>query len=232
MNKTRYLKIQFDKQFQAFDIPKLRAAIIEKTKRVSDLFHNHLGDNQFIYRYPLIQYKIVDKKPNILCLAKATDDIHYLLKEKDYRFNINGKKYDFEIEDVRLKYVSIQTWDTDFRYNIHNYLALNQDNYKIYKEKETLLEKVSFLEEMLTVHLRTFAEEMNAHLPHPISAKILNINSEKFIEYKENFHLTFSINFKTNLFIPNYVGIGKGTSVGFGIVKKLGDHERRNRYQE
>jgi hypothetical protein len=56
MSRTRYLHIIFSEQIQAYDMPKFRAAVIEKTKREFDLFHNHIDDNSFIYRYPLIRY--------------------------------------------------------------------------------------------------------------------------------------------------------------------------------
>ncbi len=223
MNKTRFLQIVFDKHFNSYDIPKLRGAIIEKTKRESDLFHNHLGDEKYIYRYPLIQYKIKDKKPCLICLKEATEDIHYLLREKDFKFNINGKKYELEIEDVRLRYVNIQTWDKQFRYNIHNYIALNQENFNKYKQIDSLRERIEFLEDKLYNHIKTFAKEMNAYLPVDLEVSILEIKNEKYIEYKGVFHLTFSLNFKTNLYMPNYIGIGKGVSVGFGNIKKLGD---------
>lgn len=223
MNRTRFLQIVFDKKIQAWEIPHLRAAIIEKTKRESDLFHNHINDTKFIYRYPLIQYKIKDKKPCLICLKEATEDIHYLLKQRDLSFALNGKRLDFEIEDVRLRYVNIQTWDKDFMYNIHNYIALNQDNYEIYKGLDSLVDKVRFLEEKLKTHIDIFANEMNANLPAKLKTKILEIKNEKYIEYKGVFHLTFSMNFKTNLYIPNFIGLGKGTSIGFGIVKMLGD---------
>lgn len=225
MNKTRYLQLIFDLPFQAYDIPKLRAAIIEKTKRESDLFHNHSGDEKFLYRYPLIQYKIKNKKPCLICLKEATDDIHYLLREKDFKFNISGKLYDFEIEDVRLKYVNIQTWDTDFKYSLLHYIALNQENFTEYKKLESLIERISFLERLLHIHLQLFANELNAHLPIPLTAHILNIQEEKYIEFKEVFHLTFTLQFKTNLYIPDFVGIGKGVSVGFGIVRHMDQRE-------
>lgn len=221
MNKTRFLQIVFDKQMQAYDIPKLRAAIIEKTKRESNLFHNHIDNTKFIYRYPLIQYKIKDKKPCLICLKEATDDIHYLLRERDLSLVIGKNRYDFEIEDVRLRYVNIQTWDKGFVYNIHNYIALNQENYRIFKNMESLLDKISFLEDKLKDHINIFAKEMNAYFPVDLQMNILEINNEKFIEYKGIFHLTFSINFKSNLFIPDYIGLGKGTSIGFGIVKQF-----------
>lgn len=221
MNKTRYLQILFDQNFQAYDIPKLRAAIIEKTKRESDLFHNHLDNEHFIYRYPLIQYKIRDKKPCLICLKEATDDIHYLLKHKDFKFNISGKIYDFEIEDVWLRYAQIQTWDAEFKYSVLHYMALNQDNYAEYKKLDSIVDRVNFIQDILEKHINIFAEEMNAFCPISLSVKLLDIKDEKFIEYKGVFHLTFNITFKSNLHIPDYVGIGKGVSIGFGIVRQI-----------
>lgn len=212
---------------QPYEIPWFRAAIIEKTKRESDLFHNHIDEKAFIYRYPLIQYKIKDKKPCLVCLKEATEDIYYLLRQNNFSFRVGNKKYDLEIEDVRLRYVNIQTWNENFRYNIHNYIALNSSKYSVYKNISGLAEKVSFLEAILKDHLSTFAEAMDAYMPVELKCKIENINSEKFIEYKGVFHLTFSMNIITNLYIPNYAGLGKGTSVGFGIVKKIGNFESR-----
>jgi hypothetical protein len=28
----------------------------------------------------------------------------------------------------------------------------------------------------------------------------------------------FNVNFKTNLFLPNFIGLGKGVSKGYGVV--------------
>jgi hypothetical protein len=227
MSKVKYLSIQFDQQFQSYDIPKLRAAIIEKTKRESSLFHNHVDDHHYIYRYPLIQYKIKDRKPCLLCLAEATDDIHYLLRQKDFSFNINGKPYKFEIEDLNLKYHKLQTWDTTFTYSILHYMALNQDNYLAYQQMQGMVERITFVESLLKKHLAFFVEELNGHLPFPIDVKILSIKNEKFIEYKKVFHLTFDLQFETNIGIPPYIGIGKGVSIGFGIVRKMDESQSK-----
>lgn len=223
MSKIRYLKILFDKNIQAYEVSQFRGAVIAKTKGMSNLFHNHLDDKEFIYRYPLIQYKIQNKKPCIICLKEATEDIHYLLKERDYRFKIGDRQLDMTIEDVRLKYENIQTWEKQFKYNIHNYMALNQENFEKYQACESLVEKLALLEELLYKHILIFATEMGSHMPVDLKVNIIELKGEKYIEYKNIFHLTFSLNFKTNLTIPNYVGIGKGTSLGFGIVKKLSD---------
>jgi len=176
-----------------------------------------------IYRYPLIQYKVTDRKASLVCLKEATEDIHYLLKQKKFDFRIGQEQLLYEIDDVRLKYERIQTWDTDFQYNMLNWIALNQDNYELYKSKTSLWEKIKLLEEILEKHIRIFMESMNAEEIVPLKVRILDIKSEKHIRYKDIFHLTFCINFSCNLSIPNYVGLGKGVSVGFGNVKKINE---------
>lgn len=223
MPKIRYLHIVFSEDIQSYDIPKFRAAVIEKTNRESDLFHNHMDNSINIYRYPLIQYKVTDRKASLVCLKEATEDIHYLLKQKRFDFRIGQEQLLYEIDDVRLKYERIQTWDTDFHYNMLNWIALNQDNYEIYKAKTSLWEKIKLLEEILEKHIRIFMESMNAEEIVPLKVRILEIKSEKHIRYKDIFHLTFCINFSCNLSIPNYVGLGKGVSVGFGNVKKINE---------
>lgn len=234
MSRTRYLHIIFSEPIQAYDIPKFRAAVIEKTKRESTLFHNHIDDNSFIYRYPLIQYKVTDKKASMICLAEATEDIHYLLKQKKFDFRIGKETLDYEIDDVRLKYERIQTWDETFAYNIHNWMALNQDNYREFQNLDSLIDRMQFLEQLLEKHIRLFMEAMGAEEPVPLKVKLQEIKGDKHIEYKGVFHLTFSLNFTSNLSIPNYVGLGKGVSVGFGIVKKINDLNplKKNKYDK
>lgn len=232
MSRTRYLHIVFSEPIQAYDIPKFRAAVIEKTRRVSDLFHNHLEDEKYIYRYPLIQYKVTDRKASLVCLNEATEDIHYLLKQKTFDFRIGKETVAYEIDDVRLKYERIQTWDQDLYYNVHNWIALNQEKFAQYQSLDSLLDRIAFLQEMLEKHLRIFMEAMHAAEPVPLRVKILELKGEKYIEYKDVFHLTFSLNFSCNLTLPNHIGLGKGVSVGFGIVKQIGPpgSNRRNHH--
>jgi CRISPR/Cas system endoribonuclease Cas6 (RAMP superfamily) len=39
--------------------------------------------------------------------------------------------------------------------------------------------------------------------------------------------LTFCVNFKTNVSLPDYVGLGKGSSVGFGVVKLIENEKNK-----
>lgn len=224
MNKIRYLIIRFDKPLMAWQLPYFRAAVIESTGRKSDLFHNHRDNKAVIYRYPLIQYKIVDKKPAIVCINAGTDDIHYLLENRTFAFNIKGRKTDYEIEELTLKYHPLQVWDKPFRYNLHHYMPFNQENYEVYKKLGTEKKRLRFTEELLQKHIELVVHELGCEGPHLPQVSIEQIRSEKFIEYKGVFHLTYCLNIRTNVHLPNYLGIGKAVSTGFGLVKALGDN--------
>jgi hypothetical protein len=226
VSKIRYLRIVFDQNLMAYEIPYFRAAVIEASDRKSTLFHNHDGNNGFIYRYPVLQYKIINKKPSIVCLREATDDIHFLLKNKEFHFDIKGRMMKFEIEDMHMTFVNMQTWDKMFYYNLHNYIPLNQDSYKEYQGYDSELERIKYLEQKLHGHTLSMMKELQVDEPVELKTSIQKINSTKYIEYKGQFHLTFSMNIKSNLLIPNYIGLGKGVTTGFGIIKQLSDNEQ------
>jgi len=56
IKKIRTLLIIFANDIGAAQVTSFRGAVIEKVGRENSLFHNHLVDNIFIYKYPLIQY--------------------------------------------------------------------------------------------------------------------------------------------------------------------------------
>ena len=223
MNKIRYVKIQFDKQMMPYDIPKFRGAVIEASERKSNLFHNHYSKDEFIYRYPLIQYKIINKKPSIICLNEGTDDIHYLLNNREFNFRIDKEQIKFEIEEIYLKYFLIQPWNENFKYHLHNWLPLNQENYSKYNTIEGLSDKIIFLEEILQRHLEIIIEELKIITEIPVHTKILEIKEEDFLPLKGQYLKSLKINFMTNISLPDFIGLGKGSSVGFGIVKRINE---------
>jgi len=225
--KTKYLHIVFSEHIQSYDIPKFRAAVIEKSLRRSDLFHNHSDGDNVVYRYPLIQYKVHQKKASLVCLNEATEDIHYLLSQKNFDFRIGKEVKHYEIDDVRLKYEYVQTHDTMQSYSLLNWMGLNQDNFKLYQNIESYIDKIKFLEDLLYKHLLIFMEAMKVVPLLPLKLNILSVKGEKFIEYKNIFHLTFTLHFNTNLYIPDYVGLGKGVSVGFGIIRAIIENNKK-----
>ena len=233
MPKLRYLKIQFSNEIKPWELPCFRAAVIEATERRSTLFHNHRGNNGFMYRYPKIQYKLTQRKASIICLGEGTDDIHYLLANRSLRLRIGEREEDFSIEDVHLNYHQLQTWQGWFNYSIKNWQALNQENYKRYTQLQSEVERLQFLEKMLLGNLLAFAKTMAVDkTERPIEVKITRKKGEKWLKYKGRKVLTFDLNVQANVSLPDHIGLGKGVSVGFGNVKRFGSRQSEDGNQQ
>lgn len=222
MPKIRYLKVRFSQNIFPYDIPRFRAAVIEKTERESDLFHNHKGNDKFLYRYPLIQYKVTNKKASIICLESATDDIHYLLKNRDMTLRVGDVTQDYTIEDVDLHYHQVQTWQSEFEYSLLNWQGLNQKSHARFKElEEDQTAQLDLLESNLRGNILSFAKGIDWWVDDQITVKITNLKQIKPLRFKQKRVLAFSLNFKTNVSLPDFIGLGKGSSVGFGVVKQI-----------
>ena len=231
MPKIRYLKIRFANQLMPWELPMFRAAVIEATGRQSTLFHNHGPGDTFLYRYPKIQYKITERKATIICLDDGTDDIHYLLQNRSLDLRIGDRQELFEIEDIHIQYPQLQTWQANFHYALKNWQGLNQENYQKYQALEGEVERLQFLEKMLLGNLLAIARDFELDSEIPIQLQITRMKEEKWLGYKGRKVLCFTLNFKTNLSLPDYVGLGKGVSVGFGSVKRFGGVEPRETSQ-
>lgn len=224
MPKIRYLKLRFDQPIFPYDIPRFRAAVIEKTNRESGLFHNHDGDEGFSYRYPLIQYKVTQRKAGIICLNEGADDIHLLLQNRDMSLRVGQSVNDYHIEDIDLHYHNVQVWDHEFEYSLLNWMALNQEHYRRYRSldgDETA--QLDLLHGILRGNILAFAKGINWFVEERISVHITSIKEMKLLPFKGKDMPAFTLHFKTNVSLPDYIGLGKGVSVGFGVVRNCND---------
>lgn len=222
MPKIRYLKVQFANHILAREVPCFRAAVIEATERQSSLFHNHKPDKGSIYRYPLIQYKALYKKASIICLNEGTDDIHYLFQRRDLGLRIGDRQETFEIDDIHLKYFNVQCWQGQFEYALKDWQALNQDNYKRYTALSTEVERLQFLEKLLLGNLLAFGRAIGWDTKGELQLAITRLKGERWLSYKGHKALCFSLNFRCNASLPNFVGLGKGGSLGYGTLLGVG----------
>ncbi len=83
---------------------------------------------------------------------------------------------------------------------------------------EGVAEKIVFLEKILTANILSFAKGIDITINKNIECKIINIQEPYLITYKNTKLMAFNLEFKTNVYLPNFIGLGKSSSVGNGIV--------------
>lgn len=227
MKKTKTLILQFKNEVSLSEIPKFRGAIIDLLTEKNILFHNHDGE-KLRYIYPLIQYKRINRKAALVCINEGTEAVGLLLNQGEFECNLGKRKVEMEIDTVKANQYLIQTWDSPFTYYLRKWLPLNQENYAEYHELEGVAEKCQFLERILKGNILSMGKGLGIHFDKEIDCKITDIETTNLLKYKNIKMMAFDMVFKTNVSLPDYIGLGKGASTGFGIVVRKREKNEEN----
>ena len=220
-NHINTFRLNFSNPISFNEIPYLRGAIIKITKKQEILFHNHDKDNTFRYDYPLIQYKRINGNAAIIFIERGTDKIIDFINNNKDIADIGNRKTTLEIEKVDANDTIVQIWESEFTYSIRKYLPLNKINYEKYIQTDDIIEKYQILENVLVGNILSFAKGMGIYFNNKIKVTILQVDEPKVYRFKNIKMMGFDIRFKSNVSLPDYIGLGKGVSIGFGMIKRL-----------
>jgi len=221
ITKIPYITIVFENQLTHRELPLFRGAIISKVPEKYVLFHNHLKGS-FRFAYPLIQYKIIEGKAALFCIGDGTDEIRHFFSNSDLHLYIGEKESIFSVENTWAKQWILQTWNDSFLYSLQRWVPFNKHNYNKYLKSEGLIEKVDLLESILIGNILSMSKTLGHHFASQVECKILEVNNPRPYYHKGVLLQGFNIIFKTNVYLPNYIGIGKAASMGFGVIRQLG----------
>lgn len=215
------------------EIPLFRGAIISSLgDKVNLLFHNHIEGNKLRYSYPLIQYKRLGGKAAVVCIEEAVDLIGQFLTESNGVLKIGERDMNWHTCRIIPARLLIQTWEQPFLYHICHWLPLNSKNYQNYKSIEGMVERVTFLENILKANLLSMLKGLNIRLEQELMVKITKLGDSYLLKNKGVKLMAFNADFNCNLTIPNNVGIGKNSSIGFGIVHQIKDKKETKHHNE
>lgn len=217
---VRYILVQFNHKLRHSDIPRFRGAMASAIEsQHALLFHNHQSEG-LRYAYPLIQYKCIEGKAGIVCLGEGTEAMSTFFANADFDVCIGKESVHLEVDSIKADKVEIQACDEMFDYLLCRYLPLNQDNYRIYQSIEGLAERCEFIENILVGNILSFAKGLGIRIDGEVKCKIVSLNEPRTLMFKGVKMLSFNAHFKSNISLPDWIGLGKGVSHGFGTVIK------------
>jgi hypothetical protein len=218
MYKLPTIIIQFDNEIESKALPYFRGAVIASLVKKDILFHNHEND-KLRYSYPLIQYKCIHRKAAVMGIGKGIEVISQLLTSGDFNYQIGNETVEMRIEAVNAYDNDILlTENADCHYRLRSWLPLNSENYKLYQESESMVEHIQILERVLIGNILSFLKGIGIFLEEQIAVHITEITGQRAVTYKGVRLMAFDIEFKTNIQLPQYIGIGKHASVGCGVL--------------
>jgi hypothetical protein len=222
MKELRVLTITFEEPIDREEISAFRGALIEKVGIEHEWFHNHNNDSSgsnYHYRYPMIQYKRHRGRPMLVFLDECIEEAQKLFSQADWTLNMRNKPYELKIDELRVHQFKVGVWEASFDYTLRDWLPITSKDYKAFSEMKYLSDRVEYLERKLANHVIGFAKGIDCQWEGRIEVRILNIFRDTLVQMKGTRVRAFSLDFETNFFLPNYIGLGKSASRGFGVVR-------------
>ena len=187
-----------------------------------DLIHNHdLITGKLIYRYPLIQFKLIDKIPCIVAITEPAVAIFLEIFMKMDKVIIDNVIIPIFEKDLKVADVEFGFSEETFVYKfVTPWIGLNQQNHHRY-EVSIFSEKNEILKKILIGNILSMAKYLDCWLEKNQKVGVEIQVKEKNINLKRKSMLGFTGIFKTNFMIPDDLGIGKSVSRGFGTVRRI-----------
>ncbi len=206
-------------RLQRRDGHKLRGYFANQFGEESDLFHNHDTAGKAIYRYPRIQYKIVNGVPTVIGIDEGAKLIVERFLQIQY-VDIDGLRFFTDQKNMKSQEFITGVNGSLYQYEFINpWMALNQQNHQAYLTM-TPDEKQQKLKGVLTNNMLAFFKSVGHHEKERIMVN-LQLKEPRLAGFKNQRLLTFMGSFVTNVKLPDYIGLGKSVSRGYGTIKQI-----------
>ena len=229
----RLLSVTFDTQIDPWELPRFRGAVARKVGLEHEWYHNHNAETDgYHQRYPLIQYKLDthcgQQRPMLLCINQGVEEAHHFFSQPDWSLRIGANEHPLRIARLHVDQLALDVSPQPFIYRIHKWKAFNPENYEIWQGLRGIAEQFAFLERLLATHIIAFAEGVGWRVAERFELKITDLLKREQISNKGIRFEAFTLDFETNLALPEYVGLGKGVALGFGVVRRQRVLERKS----
>ena len=182
-----------------------------------NILHQHSTD-KFIYSYPLVQYKMINKIPTVIGIDKGADVLTEIYDKYD-KIRLNDNVYEIVEREISYKNEDFGISDKFHTYNFETpWFALNQENFTDKYQKIDSTAQKELLRKTLVGNILSMSKSLGYTVPSQIKCEPdlqPGIGSMKGVKIA-----TFKGKFMVNFLIPDYFGLGKSVSRGFGTVKR------------
>ncbi len=199
------------------DATKLRGFFATRFNEYA-LLHQHVTD-KLIYKYPLIQYKMINRSPLVLGINEGAEVLKEIY-DKFSEIKLGESTYSIMERGITLKSEEFGCSSEILSYRFATpWLALSQENYPRYLDASRE-ERKDLLRRILVGNILSASKGLGYTAVQHIRLETGQVRDE--ICTLKGIKVTgFYGEFTTNFAIPDYMGLGKSVSRGFGAVTRL-----------
>ncbi len=200
-----------------FSLEEFRAFLAEKLAAYTRLCKDSAGT--CIYRYPAVQCKQIKSMLMVIGISQGAA----LLREISESGKELGTGKDTCMiigQDPEVRNEAFGISDKIHTYEfLTPWLALNQQNAKKFYDLKGKPERDAFMQKILAGNLTTLAKSLDYGFPSPLTCES-RVRFKRERIHHENI-MVFLGTFRTNLQIPDFLGIGQSVSRGFGTIRYI-----------
>lgn len=221
--KTNIATVTFKGQLRYGEEQLFRGAFIKALgEHATILFHNHTEEG-LRFSYPLVQYKIINGKPTILGFGDAIPVLTSINGERELA--IGHQKRVFKVEEASIRPYTPQFDDTPKHYTLTRYIPLNKENLEEFDGLLALTDRICFVENIIVANILAFFKGIGYHCSDELHVAITSIDRKEKLIYKGVAFQGFDLSFVANAVLPDNIGLGKSSSVGYGVLHRIDEKE-------
>lgn len=220
MSDVRTTVVMYDTQISEAEIGCLRGLMISVAGGNS-LFHNHQGEG-YRYAYPLVQYKRIAGHAALVGIGEGADAVAQLaFDHPKVEGRIGRRQVEMSVANMRMESSDISCGgEMDRRYKVSRWMPLNEKNYHAYRSTQGLIERMAMMERLLTANILSFAKGVGVFFDREVRNSLTRLVVAGHAMRKGVEMMAFDAEFASNVEMPDYVGIGKGASIGRGTLMR------------
>lgn len=218
LQKIRVGEIQFPEiNLSPSVLHKVRGYFANRFKQY-DLLHNHdMKTGKPVYRYPAIQFK----KNDYLVIYAFKDEAIDILKKvflASEQIVVEDTVVTIHEKQIEVKEVSIGEDGSQYLYRFTSpWLALNQDNFRAYIDLMDDDSRRNKLNRILVNNIIAFCKFTGYQVQEHLEIKSRLFEVEANLKGKKL--LAFKGEFMVNILLPDFLGLGKSSSRGYGSIQ-------------
>lgn len=198
-------------------IPQFRGGVVESVGPDNDLFHNHTPDGADQHRPALIQYRAAKGCAALWGMGEGAQALERWWLSAPDALTFGGRNFPLHAAEVRRENFQLGFAGDWKYYRLHDYLALNAENYQRWLDNPRLVFRAELLESVLTGHLLGFCQAAGWQLPERLEVQLVDIHKRRKSRYHGVDLMAFELSYRCNLLLPEGIALGKAVSHGFGV---------------
>ena len=213
------LRMQLARPLRTGEAPALRG-FFGRQFEAEVLLHNHGSNDQLIYQYPRVQFKVLDRHAYVIGLNEGGELLQQLWLDID-QTRIGNEELQVLQSDLQTETTSIEVTPAPIRYRfVTPWLALNQKNFQEYTSSRSQSFRREKLNRTLVGNCLGMCKSLGIRIADRITADCSGLHSIK-TTLKGQGMIGFVGTFTLNLHLPNHLGLGKSVSRGFGTIERM-----------